>query len=209
MHHRRLSALSGQCIHVTRPYRNPRIFLGLMTDTLHICAKQCIHTGDAYHHDGWLFLKSFADFCYCLGYLFQMSSSYNVCLIHQQIIKTVMIGAHGTENRCIAAATSRRHDQHDRIRNCQTCTFDAKAFCSRRIECQRCRGTVDQMCMGNKLLRNLIFSQFIQLFYRTKISFLFHAFSSSFHSNVARSKKHLLISESEFPSITVFPCSSQ
>ena len=131
MHHRRLSAFSGQRIHITWPYGNPCIFLCLVTDTLHICAKQGIHAGDTYHHDRWLFLKSFADFRHCLRDLFQVSSCYNVCLIHQQIIKAVMIDPHGTEHRCITAAASRRHDQHNRIRNCQTCTFDAKSFCSR------------------------------------------------------------------------------
>ena len=209
MHHRWFSALSGQCIHITWPYRNPCIFLCLVTDTLHICAKQRIHTGNTYHHNRRLFLKSFAYFRYCLRDLFQVPSGHNIRLIHQQIIKTVLIGPHRTKHRGIAATASRRHDQHNRIRNRQTCTFDTKSFCSRRIECQRCRGTVDQMCMGNKLSGNVIFSKLIQLFYRTKICFLSHAFSSSFHNNVARSKKHLLISETGSPSITVFPCSSQ
>ena len=44
---------------------------------------------------------------------------------------------HRTKHRGIAATASRRHDQHNRIRNRQTCTFDTKSFCSRRIECQK------------------------------------------------------------------------
>ena len=149
-----------------------------------------------------------------------MTAGYDIRLIHQQIIKTVMVRSHRTQNRCISAAASRSHDQHNRTRNRQTCTFNAKSFRSRGVECQRCRGTVDQMRMRNELLRNILFSKAVQFFYRTKICFLSHIFSSSFHkseyllpyafsssfsNNSARSKKHLLISESGFPSITVFP----
>ena len=185
------------------------LLLCFSADTLHISSKKCIHASDADHHNRRLFLTAVADLLYCLWDFLQMTASNNIRLIHQQIIKTVLIGPHRTKHRGIAATASRRHDQHNRIRNRQTCTFDTKSFCSRRIECQRCRGTVDQMCMGNKLSGNVIFSKLIQLFYRTKICFLSHAFSSSFHNNVARSKKHLLISEAGSPSITVFPCSSQ
>lgn len=207
MHHRWFSALSGQCIHITWPYRNPCIFLCLVTDTLHIRAKQRIHTGNTYHHNRRLFLSPSHISATALG-IFSGAFRSQYPSHPSTDNKTVLIGPHRTKHRGIAATASRRHDQHNRIRNRQTCTFDTKSFCSRRIECQRCRGTVDQMCMGNKLSGNVIFpSSSSSLPY--KICFLSHAFSSSFHNNVARSKKHLLISEAGSPSITVFPCSSQ
>ena len=158
MYHGRLSALSGQCIHITGPHRNSCIFLRLMTDSLHICAEQRIHTGNTDHYNRRLLLKSFADLCHRLWNLFQMSSRYNIRLIHQQIIKPVMIRPHGAENRSIASAASRRYNQHNRIRHRQTCALHTESFCSRRVKSQRRRGAVDQMGMGNQLFGNILFS---------------------------------------------------
>ena len=205
MDHGRLPAR----IHVTGTHRNVHFFLCFPTDTFHIRSQKRIHTGDADHHHRRLLLTAVADLFYRFGDLFQMTACDNICLAHHQVKKTVIILRHGTDKRSISSTASGRHDQHNGIRHCKPRTFYPEAFRSRRIKCQRCRRTVDQMGMRNQLSGNILFSQFIQLFYRTKISFLSHAPSSSFHSSAARSKKHLLILEVGSPSITVFPCSSQ
>ena len=113
-----------------------------------------------------------------------MTACYDIRLIHQQIIKTVVISTHRTQNRCISSAASRCHNQHDRIRNRKSRTFDTEPLRSRRVKSQRRRRTVDQMRMGNELLRNILFSKAVQFFHRTKICFLSHIFSSSFHKSV-------------------------
>ena len=75
MYHRWFSSFSGQCIHVARPHRKPRFFFCFSAHTLHICAKKCIYTGDADHHNRRLLLKTFTDFCHCLWDFLQMTTS--------------------------------------------------------------------------------------------------------------------------------------
>ena len=145
MYHRWFPSFSGQCIHVARPHRKPRFFFCFSAHTLHICAKKCIYTGDADHHNRRLLLKTFTDFCHCLWDFLQMTASHNICLIHHQIKKAIVIFAHGTDQRRISPTASRSHDQHDRTRNCQPCSLDSEPFCSRRVKGKGRRRTVNKM----------------------------------------------------------------
>ena len=94
MDHRRLSALTGQCIHIAGTHRNIHFFLCFSTDTLHIRSQKRIHAGDADHHNRRLFLTAVADLLYCLWDFFQMTASNNIRLIHHQVKKSVIVFRH-------------------------------------------------------------------------------------------------------------------
>ena len=209
MDHGRLPALTCQRIHVTGTHRNIHFFLCFPTDTFHICSQKCIHTGNTDHHHRRFLLTAVTDLFYRFWDLFQMTACDNICLIHHQVKKTVIIFRHGTDKRSISSTASRRHDQHNGIRHCKPRTFYSEAFRSRRIKCQRCRRTVDQMFPGDHLRRDRFRSKPFQFFSCCKIRFLFHtpsisvpSLSSSFR---ASAKNFSLISEFSSPSITVFP----
>ena len=156
MHHRRLPSFSCQRIHITRSDRKSCLFFGFSADSFHICSEKCIHTGNADHHNRRLLRKTVTDLLHGLRYFFQMSSRYDVCLVHRQIEETVLILWHGTDHGCIPPTASRCHDQHDRIRNCKPGPFHTESFRSRRVERKRRRRTVDQMRVRTELLRNVI-----------------------------------------------------
>ena len=94
MDHRRLSALTGQRIHVAWPHRNIHLLLCFSADTLHIRSKKRIHAGDADHHNRRLFLTAVADLLYCLWDFLQMTASNNIRLIHHQVKKSVIVFRH-------------------------------------------------------------------------------------------------------------------
>ena len=144
-----------------------------------------------------------------------MTACYNISLIHTKIKETVIIFFHRTDHGCVSSTASRCHDQHNRTRHCKPRSFHSESFCSRRIKGKSCRRAVDQMFSRLKLFRKIILSSARQFFCCTKISF-FHIFfpqltlylytSVSSCSNFSASSKNLLlISDSGFPSITVFP----
>ena len=161
MYHRRFSSLSGQCIHITWTHRKTCFFFCFSADTLHIRTEKRIHTGDADHHNRWLPVEAIADFRHCFGDLFQMTTCHNICLVHHQIKKSIVIFTHGTDQGCISSAASRCHDQHDRIRNGEPGSLYPESFCSWRIKGKCRRGAVNQMHIGFKLIRNVISSTLI------------------------------------------------
>ena len=161
MHHWWFSTFSGQCIHIARAYRKSGPFFCLTADTLHICAKKCIHTSNTDHHDRWFLIQTITDFFHCLWDFLQMTTCHNICLVHHQIKKSIVIFTHGTDQGCISSAASRCHDQHDRIRNGEPGSLYPESFCSWRIKGKCCRGAVDQMHIGFKLIRNVISSTLI------------------------------------------------
>ena len=65
------------------------------------------------HHNRRLLRKAVADLLHCLRYLLQMSSRYDIRLIHRKIKETVLILRHGTDHGRIPSAASRCHNQHD------------------------------------------------------------------------------------------------
>ena len=158
MHHRRLPPFSCQRIHITRSNRKSCLFFGFSADPFHICSKKRIHAGNADHHNRRLLRKAVADLLYCLRYLLQVSSRYDIRLIHREIEEPVLILRHGTDHGCIPSTASRCHDQHDRIRDCKPSSLYAESFRSRRVESKRRRRTVDQMCIRPELFRNVISS---------------------------------------------------
>ena len=131
MNHWWLSSLSCQCIHITWTHRKSGFFFRFSTDTFHICSKKGIHTGNTDHHNGRSLFTAIADFFYCLRNLFQMTSRYDIGLVHHQIEKTVIIFPHGTDKRSISSTAARCHDQHDRIRHSKSRSFYSESFCSR------------------------------------------------------------------------------
>ena len=228
MDHRRLSAFTGQRVHVAWPHRNIYLLLCFSADTLHISSKKCIHASDADHHNRRLFLTTVADLLYCLWDFLQMTASNNIRLIHHQVKKSVIVFRHGTDKRCISATASWCHNEHNRVRHCKPCTLHAESFCTWRIKCQSFRRTVDQMLPRDHLRRNRFQPVPGQFFHCCKICFLFHTpsflsesvsetamtFSAVFSSAAspslsssfrASAKNFSLISELSSPSITVFP----
>ena len=156
MHHRWLPPFSCQGIHIAWSYRKSCFFFRLSADTLHIRTQKCIHTGNADHHNRRLLRKAVADLLYCLRYLLQVSSRYDIRLIHREIEEPVLILRHGTDHGCIPSAASRCHDQHNRIRDCKPSSLYTESFRSRRVESKRRRRTVNQMRIRPELLRNII-----------------------------------------------------
>ena len=209
MDHRRLSALTCQCIHVTGAHRNIYLFLCLPADTFHIRSQKCIHTGDTDHHHRRLLLTAVADLFYRFRDLFQVTACNNIRLVHHQIKKSIIVLRHGADKRSIPSAASRCHDQHNGIRYCKPGTLYAKALRSRRVKCQSCRRAVDQMLPGDHLRRDHFQPAPGQFFCSCKICFFFHisSFSVSSLSNsfLASAKNFSLISEFSSPSITVLP----
>ena len=158
MHHRRLPSFSCQRIHITRSDRKSCLFFGFSADPFHICSKKRIHAGNADHHNRRLLLQTVTDLLYSLWHFFQMSSRYDIGLIHRKIKEPILILRHGTDHGRIPSAASRCHDQHDRIRDRKARSLYTESFRSRRIKCKRRRRTVDQMCIRPELFRNVISS---------------------------------------------------
>ena len=147
MNHRRFSSLTGQRIHVTRPHRQPGFFRRAPADSFHIRSQKRIHTGNTDHNYRRLLLPAFTDLFYRFRDLLQVTASHDIRLIHQQIEEPVMIFPHRTDHRSISSATSGCHDQHNRSWYRKPCTLYPESFRTRRVECQCCRRTVDQMCI--------------------------------------------------------------
>ena len=145
MYHRWFPSLSGQCIHITWTHRKSGLLLRFTADTLHICAKKCIYTGNADHHNRWFLIQAVTDFFYCFWYFLEMTSCHDICLIHHQIKKSIVIFAHGADQGCISSAASRCHDQHDRIWNSKSGSLHTESFCSRRVKGKCRRRAVDQV----------------------------------------------------------------
>ena len=131
MHHRRLSSFSCQRVHVAWSNRKSDSFFRFSAHTLHVRPKKSIYTGNTDHHNGRSLFTAIADFFYCLRNLFQMTSRYDIGLVHHQIEKTVIIFPHGTDKRSISSTAARCHDQHDRIRHSKSRSFYSESFCSR------------------------------------------------------------------------------
>ncbi len=158
-----------------------RLFLRFSTDTFHIRSKKRIHTGNTDHHNGRFLLKTFTDFCHCFWNLFQMSSRYNIRLIHHQIKKTVMI-------RLMKLITDVFRPQHPgaTISMIESGTASPALFTPNpsapwRVKAKRRRRTVDKCVWEMNCSGMFSFPSSFQFFYRTKICFLSHSFSSSFH----------------------------
>ncbi len=121
-----------------------------------------------------------------------------------------MISSHGTKHGCITSTTPWRYDSiiesgtasPARLTPNPSAPGELNANVAGELSRIKCVWEINWSGICS-------FPNSFSSFTVQKICFLLHSFSSSFHNNSARSKKHLLISDVGSPSITVLPCSSQ
>ena len=145
MHHRRPDPLPGKRVHIAGTHPHTACLFRLPAHAVPVRSQERIRTGRADHYQLRLFFRELRNLTDRLRDTFQMTSRNQVRLIHLQIKKPVPVLRHAADLRSISSAACRRYDQHNGVRNRQSCPLDTESLRTGRVICERCRTAEDKM----------------------------------------------------------------